>query len=254
MAWLLLLVALVVGCPAPHRYAVDRPGLECDRATRVARRALMELGYTITDLVPAGERTGWVSGVKTLPDGGKTTGRVRIKCTAQGAVVQPIEDSVVPTYDFSRGFDYSYRALVQMPDTNEPRAARGLEVQVHPLDPHEALLDLGGVPVQPGALAVRVTVRNNTDRAVALDPARLALVPATGNSVMPLAGAELNAALAPGKAGDNVRAEQMKSRRIAPHATATGYLVYPAGSYREAQVSIEDVETQETEGFVTPLE
>ena len=35
--------------------------------------------------------------------------------------------------------------------------------------------------------------------------------------------------------------------------TRTGFLVYPAGTYREAQVSIEDVETEETEGFATPV-
>lgn len=252
--WLLLLAILMSGCPAPRQFSVERPGLECDRATRVARRALMELGYTITDLVPAGDRPGAISGVKTLPDGTKTTGRVRIQCGPQGAVVQPVEDSIVPTYDFSRGFDYSFRALVQMPDVDVPRAARGLEVLVHPLDPHEALLDLGGVPVNPSALAVRVTVRNNTDRAVSLDPARLTLAPAGGVSVVPLAGPALAAALAPGAAGDRVRAEQMKGRRIAAHTTATGYLVYPAGTYREAQVSIEDVETEESEGFVTPLQ
>jgi len=32
------------------------------------------------------------------------------------------------------------------------------------------------------------------------------------------------------------------------------YLVYPPGVYREARISIEDAETGESEGFVTPVE
>jgi len=256
MRWRWLAIALVAaGCPAPARYTIERPGLACDRATRVARRTMLELGYTITDLVvPAGDRPGTIVGTKTRPDGTKSTGRVRIACDARGAVVQPVEDALIPDFDFSRGFDYSFKALVQMPDVDEPQAARGLEVLVHALDRSEALVDLGGVPVGADAVVVRVTVRNNTHRAVAVDPSRLLLVPAGGTSVGPLTGPALAAAVLPGAAGDRIRAERLTARRIPPHTTATGWLVYPAGAYREAQVSIEDVETEESEGFVAPVE
>lgn len=254
MRWLVA-IALLAGCPAPTRYAVERPGLSCDRATRVAHRTLVELGYTITQLDPAGiGRTGAITGIKTLPDGSTTTGRVAIRCDGRGAVLQPIEDRLVPSYEFSRIFGYSFTTLVQRPDVEEPRSARGLEVLVKALTAAESVLDLGGVPTTAGALPVRVTVRNNTDRAVAVDPARLDLVPAAGDPASPLAGRALDAALASGPAAARVRAELLRPSRIAPHTTASGYLVYPAGSYAEARVTIEDVETEESEGFVTPVE
>jgi hypothetical protein len=55
-------------------------------------------------------------------------------------------------------------------------------------------------------------------------------------------------------AGDRVRAELFGPRPVAPRETRIGFLVYPAGAYREARVSIDDVETDETDGFVTPVE
>jgi hypothetical protein len=255
MRWLpLALLALLAGCPPPARYTEVRPGLSCERATRVAYRTLMTLGYTVTDVTRASpERAGGVTGTRTQPDGSTRTGRVVITCDAQGAVLRPVEDSIVPDYDFSRAFGYSFKALVQRPDVEEPSAAVGLQVQVHALSAQEGTLDLGGVPTTAG-VAVRVTVRNNTDRAVSLDPGRLHLVSAAGDPTGPLRGASLEGALAPGPAGDRVRSELLTARKVAPHTTLAGYLVFPAGTYREARVTIEDVETGEGEGFVTPVE
>ena len=255
MRWAFVLLLALPACPAPHQYAVVRPGLTCDRATRVARRTVLEIGYKVTALVPAtADHPGEITATKTLADGTSTTGRVRIRCDANGAQLQPVEESLTPTYEFSRAFDYSFKSLVDMPDYEVPRAARGLEVLVHVVRPDEALLDLGGVPVGPDAVLVRVTIRNNTERAVSIDPARLDLVPRAAPAAAPLAGAALAAAMAPGPAAERVRAERLTAQRVRPHTTVKGYLVYPRAQYREAQVSIEDVETEESEGFVTPVE
>jgi len=255
MRRLLLLLVALAACPAPRQYAVERPGLPCDRATRVARRTMLELGYTVTVLVPAApDHPGEITGTKTLTDGTTVTGRVRIHCDANGARLQPVEEALVPTYDFSRAFDYSFKSLVDMPDFEAPRAARGLEVLVHVVRPDEALLDLGGVAVGPDAVLVRVTIRNNTERPVSVDPARLDLVPGDAPAAGPLAGAALAAAMTPGPAAERVRAERLTAQRVRPHTTLAGYLVYPRAHYREARVSIEDVETEESGGFVTPVE
>jgi hypothetical protein len=256
MRRLLLAALLALGCPPPARYTVDRPGLPCDRATRLAYRTMVALGFSVTSLVPASPaRVGEVAGTRDRPDGSREARRVQITCDARGAVLRPIEDELLPSYEFSRAFGYSFTTLVARPDVEEPRAARGLEVLVHVLDAHEALLDLGGVPTAPGYVAARVTVRNHTDRAVAVDPARIELVPADGDPASPVAGPALAAALGAGGAGaERVRAEYVTSGRIAPGATVAGYLVYPAARYREARIGIEDVETGETEGFVTPIE
>jgi hypothetical protein len=246
---------LLLGCPAPARYAIQRPGLSCERAARVAYKTLIGLGYTVTGLVPPHpERTGQIAATRSRPDGGTEAVRVLVRCGPEGAELQPVEESLVPSYEFSRVFGYSFKSLVQAPDTEEPRAALGLETQVHVIPEHEALLDLGGSPTISGTVPVRVTVRNHTDRAVAVDPARIELVAAEGEAAAPLAGSALDSSLAAGAAGGRVRAELLTARRVPPRTTVTGYLVYPAGAYREARIGIEDVETGETEGFVAPVE
>jgi hypothetical protein len=253
--WVLVLAAVVIGCPAPKQYAVARSGLTCERATRVAYRAMIALGYTVTDLVPATPtQPGLVAGTKPGPEGTPLVGRVRIRCDAGGAEVQPIEEALMPSYDFSRLFGYSFTTLVQQPDVDEPRAATGLQVQLHALDAHEALLDLRGTPTQGGAVAVRITIRNNSDRAVAIDPVDVELVAAGGASAAPLSGSAFDAALAPGAAGDRVRAERLTRAEIPAHTTVTRFLVYPPGAYGEARLTITDVETGESEGLVAPVQ
>jgi hypothetical protein len=255
MRRLLVLTLLLAGCPTPAMYKEVRPGLSCERATRVSYRTIEGLGYTVNELVPATpEQAGVVGGTKPGPDGGVLIARVVISCDARGAVMTPVENSLVPDYNFSRAFGYGFKELIKHPDVEEPSAARGLEVLVHALSPQEATLDLGGVPTVGGAVPVRITVRNNTPRAVAIDPTRIDLVPASGTAVGPLSGANLARAIAAGPAGDRVRMERLRGDRINAHSTVSGYLVYPAATYREARVSIEDVETQESEGFVTPVE
>ena len=255
MAWVLVLLLLVAGCPTPSQYREIRPGLSCDRATRLAYRTLTELGYTVTELVPATPGVeGAVAGTKTQRDGTLTTGRVRIECDAAGANLVPIEDSAFPNFEFSRSFGYSFKSLVQQPDVEVPRAAIGLEVLVKALSPQEAVLDLGGLATVGGAVPVRITIRNNTDRAVAVDPKRIDLLDASGDARAALGGGALSAALAPGAPGARVRKEQLSGRKVPPRTTVEGFLVYPPGSYREAQIGIEDVETGETEGFVAKVQ
>ena len=255
MRWGVVLALVVAGCVAAQRYAVVRPGLDCDRATRVAYRAMRELGYRVTELVPPeGERPGVIRGEKETPEGTLRRGAVRIACSGAGAELQPIEDTPFSDFAFSRGFDYSFTNLLALPDVSAPRAASGLEVQVHALERFEARLDLGGVPTQGDAVAMRIVVRNETDRAVTVDPADVDVVAADGTSAAPLAGAALEAAIAAGPAGDRVRAALLRKQRVAPHTTVSGFLVFPPGTYREARLALTDVETDETEGFVTPIE
>ncbi len=255
MRWAVVLAVAVAGCVAASRYAVVRPGLDCDRATRTAYRALRELGYRVTELIPPeGERPGVIRGEQRTPEGTVRRGAVRIACSGAGVELQPIEDTPLSDFSFSRGFDYSFTNLLQLPDVAAPRAAGGLEVQVHALERVEARLDLGGVPTQGDAVAMRIVVRNGTDRAVTVDPADVDVVAADGASAAPLAGAALDAALAAGPAGERVRAALLHKQRVAPHTTVSGFLVFPPGTYREARLALTDVETDETEGFVTPIE
>jgi len=253
--WVLVLLLLATGCPTPPQYREAQPGLSCDRATRVAYRTLQELGYTVTELTPATPGSnGTVAGTKTRRDGSQTTGRVRIECDAAGANLVPIEDAAFPDYEFSRAFGYSFKSLIQQPDVEAPKAEIGLEVLVDALTPEECTLDLGGPATVGGAVPVRITIRNHTDRAVVVDPKRIDLMTAAGDARSPLGGGALDAALAGGAAGARVRKEQLTGRKVPPETTLEGFLVYPPGTYREAQIGIEDVETGETEGFVAKVQ
>jgi hypothetical protein len=254
--WGLWFAVVLWGCPAPVKYAVDRPGIDCARATRVAHKTMTALGYTITELKePSAARSGAIGGTKTGADGKAHTGRVIITCSAKGAVLQPVEGGLVPgQYEFSRTFGYSFNTLVQRPDDETPWKSSGLQVLVQALDPFEARIDLGEVATVGDAVPVRVTIRNGTDRKVKLKVARLSLVDAGGSSHEPLAGSALAGAIASNAAGERVRSELFGEKPIAARETRVGFLVFPPGKYKEARVSIEDVETEESDGFVTPVE
>ena len=108
------LLAMIAACSAT-RYAVQRPGLDCQRAVRVVRRTLIEMGYTITDMVePKGTSSGFVSGTKRTPDGKTTKGSARITCSGTGAQVQPIEDSLVRS-EWARD-EAGYDAFMSSPE------------------------------------------------------------------------------------------------------------------------------------------
>lgn len=256
MRWLVVLLVASVSCFAPKRYAVDRPGLECQRAVRVARRTMETLGYTVTEMVePKGERVpGAVAGTRTLPSGKVTSGRVRVACTPGGAELQPIEDSLVPDYEFSRAFGYSFKTLVQRPDVETPVVQSGVQVLVEWLDVYEQRLDLGGEAVRAGNTLVRLTVRNGTDRAVALDASGVTLAATGGSATPPLAPDAAAATLAPGAGGDRVRRELLGRLEVPAGSTAVRFAVYPGSGYRDARINLEDVETQEMDGFVAPVQ
>ena len=255
MRWLLVVAVVAAGCFAPRRYAVDRPGLECDRAVRVARRTMMELGYTVTEMIqPKDQTPGLVQGTRTLKSGGVTTGRVRIVCNAGGADIQPIEDSLVPDYEFSRAFGHSFRELVQRPDVETPVVESGVQVLVESIDKYGQRLDLGSEAVGSSTVLVRLTVRNATARAVAIDGSRLTLVAADGATRQPLDASAADAALVPGAGAERVRRELLGRLEVPPRTTAVRFVVFPPGPYREARVSVEDVETGESDGFVAPVQ
>ena len=49
MWFLLVLATLLFGCPAPSQFIEKRPGLSCDRATKVAYRTMEALGKRVAE-------------------------------------------------------------------------------------------------------------------------------------------------------------------------------------------------------------
>ena len=92
MWFLLVLAVLLFGCPPPAQYTEVRPGLSCDRATKVAYRTMVSLGYTVTDVVRASPaRTGGITGTKTFPDG-RTVTEASSEIEAIGADAVELKD------------------------------------------------------------------------------------------------------------------------------------------------------------------
>jgi len=254
--WAVLLVAMLAACPAPRQYAVRRTDVECARAARLVRRTLLTLGYTVTAMSePTYGSLGLVAGSKTLPDGSVQAGTVRIRCTAEGVEVQPVEDDLVPSdYQFSRAFRYSYIALAQRPDIETPRVAEGLQVLVEILDRFAQQLDLGGPATVESVALARITIRNGTDRTVALAADDLVLTAIDGTPAAPLTNARLGELLEAGPAGERVVDALLRRIEVSPHQTVVRFAVFPRAAYREARIGILDVETGETEGFFVPVQ
>lgn len=250
-----LAALLLAGCPAPARYTVERPADECHRSTRVAHRTMEQLGYTVTKMTEAtGSTPGYIQGTKTGADGKTKVGSVRITCDGYGVHIQPVEGDLVPDFEFSRAFGYSYKGLVQRPDVESPVVESGLQILVERVDRFQAGFDLGRNPVSGDAILVRVTIRNGTDRAVALSATSVELLTPDGSSTPPLDSAAASAALSSDAAGAEVRAKLLKRKEVAGGVTDVVYLLYPKGTYRDTLIAVEDVETGETEGFQTGLE
>jgi hypothetical protein len=178
---------------------------------------------------------------------------VRVVCTAGGVTFQPVEGDLIPTFEFSRGFGYSATALAKQPPAERPVRGGGLQVTIEEIGVPRANLDLGGWPMAGDAVLVRVTVRNGTDRPVALEGSSIALLAPGGDPVTPLENGALAASLATGGPADVVRARLLARTRVEPNTAVERFLVFPPGQYAEAQVALEDVETGEADGFQVPV-
>jgi hypothetical protein len=109
--------------------------------------------------------------------------------------------------------------------------------------------------VQSGTVLVRLTIRNGTDRAVSVGPADLSLVAANGAATPPLTGAYAQAALAAGGAAERVRRDLLsRPVKVRPNTTTVRFVLFPAGTYGEARINLEDVETGERDGVVTSVQ
>jgi hypothetical protein len=250
MPWRCLLLVLAIGCSGSGQYMVLLPGEQCPRATRLAFRSMTALGYRVTGVVePSPVRAGRVDGVKRRADGTEARSRVRIECDAEGVRMQPVAEALLPSSDqlgeFGRTFKESVTTLAALPDREAESGAGALEVSMHRL----------GKPGLAGAgTLVRITVQNDTDRDVLVECDRIMLVTTGGDFTHAISGGALEAVVGSGRATAKVRGALLDRVRVPGRDTMQRYLVFPAGSYRNAQVSVKDVETGESDGFVVPLQ
>ena len=51
-----------------------------------------------------------------------------------------------------------------------------------------------------------------------------------------------------------MRRELLERLEVPARSTAVRFAIYPGGAYREARINVEDVETQEGDGVVAPVQ
>jgi hypothetical protein len=254
---------LAVGCSVGAGLSDSRatlPGMPCTEAVRVARGALLRLGYDGDVVIPArpgapGRVVGRKAGGYDYATNAATrqyTATVEVTCSNAGATLaastdEPLPGSLTFTGDFARAADAVAARRLQRPHVAS-RPEAGVVIGVEPLRGSAARNALGSDLPAAGVTPVRLTIDNRTERAYAFAAARVRLESQEGERIAPLGDAE--AARRAGTAARQTLAEHaIADAVIAPAGSVTGFLYFPASAYRRATVVLIDEATQEEEGF-----
>jgi len=145
----------------------------------------------------------------------------------------------------------------------------GVDVQVEPILGFATVLDFEANVAAAGILPIKVTIENKTARVYDFDPRNLILrKKGSRDAAQPLSAREAverlqaraagGATPAPrgGDLGDVAAAariivqKEIRPARLQPGQTVAGYLYVPEGEYDRARLTMTDVATGETEGFM----
>ena len=252
---------LAAGCSVGTGLTQSRAtlkGMPCSEGERVARAALLRLGYDGGVVTPAQPGTpGTVVGHKaggydyvTNAATQQYTATVTITCSNAGATLDAVTDEPLPgslTFksDFASTVDAVAARRIQRPHLAS-RPELGMVISVEPLRSGDARSALGVDLPADGVTPVRLTIDNRTDRTYAFAGKRVRLESQEGARAKPLTDAEIakHADAVPA-----VREEMIADAVIEPHGVIKGFLYFPASAYRRATVVLIDQETEEEEGF-----
>lgn len=252
----LIAALLAAGCGATSqsltRSSVTQANMPCTEAARVARGALLRVGYAPESAtaprpgapgVVVGTKPANYDAVRQAPTR-YYTATVTITCSNAGATFDAITDEPLPGSigfkgDFARAVEGVAARRVTRPALKE-RPATGMVITIEPLRGADAA-GAAGVAL-PGITTVRIALENRTDRTYAFAAERVSLLSQEGERVTPLAPSPSGplAAAAGTRIADGV---------LAPQARASGLLFFPAAAYQRATVVLIDTATEEREGF-----
>ena len=256
-AWMLVLL-LAAGCGAASqsmtRSSVSQANMACTEAARVARGALLRIGYTPqSTTAPQPGAPGVV--VATAASGYDRaeqaparlyTATVTITCSNAGADFDAVTDQPLPGSigfkgDFARAIEAVAARRVTRPALKE-RPATGMVITIEPLRSGEAQREVGAA--LPGVTTVRMRIENRTERTYGFAGERVQMVSQEGARVDPL-----DAAATAEQIGAAAAAKRIADGLLAPKASLSGFLYFPASAYRRATVVLIDTATEEEEGF-----
>jgi len=146
----------------------------------------------------------------------------------------------------------------------EEKQHKGLQVWLRPVPGLGAKLDFSLDLEAGGVLPVLVTINNVTTHSYRLEPDDVVLIAADGTRVPPLALADAaqhvatpaakhaghGVAPALGAVTQELRSHLFTARTVAPKERVSGYLYYPVASYAKGRAVLEDIASEESEGFV----
>jgi len=256
----LLAVAPLAACAASQSHGhATAAGMPCSEAARVAQGALLRLGYQ-TDTVDAPKpgapgravgvkNTGW--SMATPEPGSQYTATVTMTCSNQGAEFDAVTDEPLPASltfksDFATVIAQVASRRVTRPHLAE-RPETGLVIDVEPLRGSAAAAEFGADLSAAGVTPVRLKIDNRTDRTYVFDGERVQLVTQEGERAAPLALDRVGTLTGPAQAA--AREKRIAEGEIAPGVVRSGFLYFPASTYRRATLVLIDRETEEAEGF-----
>jgi hypothetical protein len=239
--------------------SASEAGMPCSEAQRVAKGALLRLGYHpeavaaphpgAPGTVIGRKNSGWSTAFPVPGD--EYTATVTITCSNQGAQFEARTDEPLPgSLTFKSNFAKAVRTVAERRITRprlKERPQTGLVISVEPLRGGAASAEFGTDLTSSGITPVRVKIDNRTDRTYAFAADGLQLVTQEGERVEPLPD-DQTAKLA-ASAGDHLRKKRIEDGEVAPKGVISGFLYFPASTYRRATLVLIDQETEEEEGF-----
>lgn len=259
-----LVLAALCGCATSIGRSLtftsaSQSGMPCTEAQRVAKGALLRLGYSpdaavaaqpgVPGTVIGHKNSGWATA--TPEPGVEYTATVTITCSNQGARFEAQTDEPFPgSMSFKSDFERMIQAVAARRITR-PRLAEqpatGLVISVEPLRGGDSSAEFGTDLTASGITPVRLKIDNRTDRTYAFAADSVQLVTQEGERVEPLPddkAGQLSAGLQAA-----LRRKRIADGRLAPQAVLSGFLYFPASAYRRATLVLIDQETEEEEGF-----
>lgn len=240
------------------RSHISQPGMPCSEAARVARAALLRVGFDCDVVTPpqpgapgtvVGKKAGGYDVVVNQASR-QYTATVTITCSNQGAEFDATTDEGVPSSltfkaDFAKAVAAVTARRVERPRLAE-RPERGLVIEVEPLRGGAASGEFGTDLAVAGITPVRIKIDNRTDRTYAFAAERVRLVTQEGQRVEPLAPAP---AKVPAAAQQALQQKRIADGDVAPKTVLSGFLYFPLSTYRRATLVLIDQATEEDEGF-----
>ncbi len=241
-----LFAVALEGCVG--RYVrLDQKGMTCVEAHQIALATVQRLGYAVVESTrPAPGSPGLVTGSRGEGSQVRKV-LVQVFCTEMGAQVEArTEGEGLPDLSFANEFQKGFAALTAQRPRPRELASQGIDVAVNP--ERGSANELGVDVSLLGVIPVSVRIANHTARSYRLLVNRILLQDDRGGRTPPLPASEVLIKLSE-EQRSAVVPRLLRDRVVRPGELVEGYLFFPFAAYSRVRVSLQDMESEELEGF-----